>query len=124
MPTPIFHRQERDGFLETSHGQNWLDGAIDDLIADTLCVAGERVKEPVMILEEKIATKVTDKYNEGLDYDGALGQVLRHVLFGDADMARSALRLLISDSEVREIADELVRPLADKYVESIEEDEE
>lgn len=74
--------------------------------------------------EDKIATKVTDKYNEGHDQDGALGQVLRHVLCGNVDMARSSLRLLISDDEVREMADELVRPLADKYVESIKEDEE
>lgn len=124
MPTPIFHRQERDSFLETAEGANWLKGAIDDLISDTLYVAGERVTEQVAWLEEEIADKVADKVAQGLDYDGALGQVLRHVLCGNADMARSALRLLISDDEVREMADELVRPLADKYVESIKEDEE
>lgn len=124
MSTNPMHHLQPDQFLDTTEGQNWLAGAVDDLIEDTLYVAGERVTESVSILEDRIATKVTDKYNEGHDYDGALGQVLRNVITGDIDRARAALRLLISDDEVREMADELVRPLADKYVESIQEDEE
>lgn len=121
-PTPMHHLQP-DQFLDTTEGENWLAGAVDDLIADTLYVAGERVTEPVSILEDKIATKVTDKYNEGHDYDGALGQVLRNVLAGDIDKASAALRLLITKDEVRAMADELVRPLAQVYVDSLESDD-
>lgn len=121
--TPMYHLQP-DQFLDTTEGQNWLAGAIDDLIADTLYIDSERVVDQISQLEDKIASHLTDKYNEGHDYDGALGQVLRNVLAGDIDKAAGALQLLISDDEVREMADELVRPLADKYVESIKGDEE
>lgn len=124
MTTTPMHHLQPDQFLGTTEGQNWLAGAVDDLIADTLYIDSKRVVEQVSQLEDKIASHVTDKYNEGHDYDGALGQVLRNVLAGDIDLAQSALSLLISDDEVRDMADELVRPLADKYVESIKGDEE
>lgn len=124
MSTNPMHHLQPDQFLDTTEGQNWMACAVDDLIADTLYIDSKRVVDQVSQLEDKIASHVTDKYNEGHDYDGALGQVLRNVLAGDIDRARSALRLLISDDEVREMADELVRPLADKYVESIKGDEE
>ena len=124
MSSNPMHYLQPDQFLDTTEGQNWLAGAIDDLIADTLYIDSERVVDQVSQLEDKIASHVTDKYNEGHDYDGALGQVLRNVLAGDIDKAAGALQLLISKQEVREMADELVRPLADKYVESIKGDEE
>lgn len=111
-------------FIDTAEGSNWLAGAVDDLIEDTLYVAGKRVTEQVSQLEDKIASHVTDKYNEGHDYDGALGQVLRNVLAGDIDKASAALRLLITKDEVRAMAEELVRPLAQVYADSLEDDDE
>ena len=120
--TPMHHLKP-DQFLDTTEGQNWLAGAVDDLIEDTLYIDSRRVVEQVSQLEDKIASHVTDKYNEGHDYDGALGQVLRNVLAGDIDRARSALRLLISDDEVREMAEELVRPLAQRYADTLEDDD-
>lgn len=100
-----------------------MAGAVDDLIEDTLYIDSKRVVEQVSQLEDKMAERVAFKYNEGHDYDGALGQVLRNVLAGDIDRARSALRLLISDDEVREMAEELVRPLAQRYADSLEDDD-
>lgn len=122
-PTPMHHLQP-DQFLDTTEGQNWLAYAIDDLIADTLYIDSERVVDQVSQLEDKIASHLTDKYNEGHDYDGALGQVLRNVLAGDIDKASAALRLLITKEEVRAMAEELVRPLAQVYADSLEDDDE
>jgi len=124
MSTNPMHHLQPDQFLDTTEGENWLAGAIDDLIADTLYIDSERVVDKVSQLEDKFASHVTDKYNEGHDYDGALGQVLRNVLAGDIDKAAGALRLLISKKDVREMADELVRPLAQRYVDSLEDDDE
>ena len=120
--TPMYHLQT-DQFLDTTDGQNWLAGAVDDLIEDTLHIDSKRVADQVSQLEDKIASHVTDKYNEGHDYDGALGQVLRNVLAGDIDKAAGALRLLISKQEVRDMAEELVRPLAQQYADSLESDD-
>ncbi|MFV3387868.1 hypothetical protein ACNFCJ_21025 [Pseudomonas sp. NY15364] len=120
---PMFHLQP-DHFLETTDGQNWLTGAVDDLIEDTLYIDSTRVVDQVSQLEDKIATHVTDKYNEGHDYDGALGQVLRNVLAGDIDKANAALRLLITKDEVLAMAEELVRQLAQVYADSLEDDHE
>lgn len=124
MSNAPMHHLQPDQFLDTTEGQNWLAGAVDDLIEDTLYIDSKRVVEQVSQLEDKIAEHVAAKYNEGHDYDGALGQVLRNVLAGDIDKAVGALRLMISKQEVRDMAEELVRPLVDKYVESIKEDEE
>jgi len=123
MSTNPMHHLQPDQFLDTTEGENWLAGAIDDLIADTLYIDSERVVDKVSQLEDKIASHVTDKYNEGHDYDGALGQVLRNVLAGDIDKAAGALRLLISKQEVRDMAEELVRPLAQVYADSLEDDD-
>ena len=122
MPAPLFHLQP-DQFLDTTDGQNWLAGAVDDLIEDTLYVAGKRVTEQVSQLEDALAEHVAAKYSAGEDYDGALGQVLRNVLASDIDKASAALRLLITKVEVRAMAEELVRPLAQVYSDSLEDDE-
>lgn len=119
---PMFHLQP-DQFLETAEGQNWLAGAVDDLIEDTLYVAGKRIEEEVMQLDDALAKHVVDTYNFGCDYDGALGQVLRNVLAGDIDKASGALRLLVSKDEARSMAEGLVRPLAQAYAESRGEDD-
>ena len=119
---PMYHLKP-DQFIDTTEGQNWLAGAVDDLIEDTLYIDSKRVVEQVSQLEDKIASHVTDKYNEGHDYDGALGQVLRNVLAGDIDKAAGALRLLISKQEVRDMAEELVRPLAQRYADTLEDDD-
>jgi len=110
-------------FIDTAEGSNWLAGAVDDLIEDTLYVAGKRATEQVSQLEDALAEHVAAKYSAGEDYDGALGQVLRSVLAGDIDKAAGALQLLISKKDVREMADELVRPLAQRYVDSLEDDD-
>ena len=110
-------------FIDTAEGSNWLAGAVDDLIEDTLYVAGKRVTEQVSQLEDALAERVAAKYSAGEDYDGALGQVLRNVLAGDIDKASAAMRLLITKDEVRAIAEELVRPLAQVYADSLEDDE-
>ena len=123
MSTNPMHHLQPDQFLDTTEGQNWLAGAIDDLIADTLYIDSERVVEQVSQFEDRIAERVAAKYNEGHDYDGALGQVLRNVLGGDIDRARAALRLLISKQEVRDMAEELVRPIAQRYADSLEDDD-
>ena len=122
MPAPLFNLQP-DQFLDTTDGQNWLAGAVDDLNEDTLYVAGKRVTEQVSQLEDALAEHVAAKYSDGEDYDGALGQVLRNVLAGDIDKASAALRLLITKEEVRAMAEELVRPLAQVYADSLEDDE-
>ncbi|MCW1937555.1 hypothetical protein OMD46_16655 [Pseudomonas sp. MDMC_285] len=109
-------------FIDTAEGSNWLAGAVDDLIEDTLYVAGKRVNEQVSQLEDALAEHVAAKYNAGHDYDGALGQVLRNVLAGDIDKASGALRLLITKEDVRAMAEELVRPLAQVYADSLEDD--
>lgn len=119
---PMFHLQP-DQFLDTTDGQNWLAGAVDDLIEDTLYVAGKRVNEQVSQLEDALAERVAAKYSAGEDYDGALGQVLRNVLAGDIDKASGALRLLVSKDEVRAMAEELVRQLAQQYADSLERDD-
>ena len=111
-----------EAFIDTTDGQNWLAGAVDDLIEDTLYVAGKRVTEQVSQLEDALAERVASKYSAGEDYDGALGQVLRNVLAGDIDKASAALRLLITKEEVRAMAEELVRPLAQVYADSMEDD--
>lgn len=110
-------------FIDTAEGSNWLAGAVDDLIEDTLYVAGKRVTEQVMQLESALAEHVAAKYNAGHDYDGALGQVLRNVIAGDIDKASGALRLLVSKDEARSMAEGLVRPLAQAYAESRGEDD-
>lgn len=110
-------------FIDTAEGSNWLAGAVDDLIDDTLYIDGKRIEEEVMRLDDALAKHVVDTYNFGEDYDGALGQVLRNVLAGDIDKASAALRLLITKEEVRAMAEELVRPLAQVYADSLEDDE-
>lgn len=110
-------------FIDTAEGSNWLAGAVDDLIEDSLYVAGKRVTEQVSQLEDALAEHVAAKYNAGHDYDGALGQVLRNVLAGDIDKASAALRLLVSKDEVRAMAEEQVRPLAQQYADSLERDD-
>lgn len=110
-------------FIDTAEGSNWLAGAVDDLIEDTLYVAGKRVNEQVSQLEDALAEHVAAKYSAGHDYDGALGQVLRNVLAGDIDKASGALRLLVSKDDVRAMAEELVRPLAQQYADSLEDDD-
>ena len=122
MPAPIFHLQS-DQFIDTTEGNNWLAGAVDDLIEDTLYVAGKRVTEQVSQLEDALAEHVAAKYSAGEDYDGALGQVLRNVLAGDIDKASGALRLLVNKDEARKMAEGLVRPLAQQYADSLEDDE-
>ena len=122
MPEPLFHLQP-DQFLDTTEGQNWLAGAVDDLIEGTLYIDGKRFDEQVMLLEEALAKEVVDTYKDGYAYDGALGQVLRNVLAGDIDKASAALRLLITKDEVRAMAEELVRPLAQQYADSLEDDD-
>lgn len=104
-----------DQFLDTTEGKNWLAGAVDDLIEDTLYIDSKRIDEQVKQLEDKIAEHVAAKYSAGHDYDGALGQVLRNVQAGDIDKAAGALRLLISKQEVRGMAEALVSPLAEAY---------
>lgn len=110
-------------FIDTAEGSNWLAGAVDDLIEDTLYVAGKRVNEQVSQLDDALAEHVAAKYSAGEDYDGALGQVLRNVLAGDIDKASGALRLLVSKDEVRAMAEALVRPLAQQYADSLESDD-
>ena len=110
-------------FIDTAEGSNWLAGAVDDLIEDTLYVAGKRVTEQVSQLEDALAERVAAKYSAGLDCDGALGQVLRNVLAGDIDKASAALRLLVTKEEARAMAEELVRPLAQQYADSLEDEE-
>lgn len=112
-----------EAFIDTTEGQNWLAGAVDDLIEDTLYVAGQRVTEQVSQLEDALAERVAAKYSAGEDYDGALGQVLRNVLAGDIDKASGALRLLVSKDEARSMAEGLVRPLAQQYADSLENDD-
>ncbi len=114
--------ESTEAFIDTTGGQNWLAGAVDDLIEDTLYVAGKRVTEQVSQLEDALAEHVAAKYNAGHDYDGALGQVLRNVIAGDIDKASGALRLLVSKDEVRAMAEGLVRPLAQQYADSLEDD--
>jgi hypothetical protein len=121
MTAPLFNLQP-DQFLDTPEGQNWLAGAVDDLIEDTLYIDGKRIEEEVMRLEESLAEVVANKSVLGEDYEGALGQVLRNVLAGDIDKASAALRLLITKEEVRAMAEELVRPLAQVYADSLEDD--
>ena len=122
MTAPLFHLQP-DQFLDTTEGNNWLSGAVDDLIEGTLYIDGKRIEEEVMRLDDALAKHVVDTYNFGEDYDGALGQVLRNVLAGDIDKASAALRLLITKDEVRAMAEELVRPLAQQYADSLEDDD-
>lgn len=122
MPAPLFHLQP-DQFLDTTEGQNWLAGAVDDLIEGTLYIDGSVRHAEVIGLEGAMAEHVAAKYSAGHDYDGALGQVLRNVLAGDIDKAAGALRLLISKQEVRDMAEELVRPLAEAYALSRGEDD-
>ena len=119
MPEPFFHLQP-DQFLDTTEGQNWLAGAVDDLIEGTLYIDGSVRHAEVISLEDAMADHVGTKYSAGEDYDGALGQVLRNVLAGDIDKASAALRLLITKEEVRAMAEELVRPLAQVYADSLE----
>lgn len=121
MPAPLFHLQP-DQFLDTADGQNWLAGAVDDLIEGVLYIDGRVRHAEVMELEDALADHVGTKYSAGEDYDGALGQVLRNVLAGDIDKASAALRLLITKDEVRAMAEELVRPLAQVYADSLEDD--
>lgn len=121
MPAPLFHLQP-DQFLDTTEGQNWLAGAVDDLIEDALYIDGRVRHAEVISLEDAMADHVGTKYSAGEDYDGALGQVLRNVLAGDIDKANAALRLLITKEEVRAMAEELVRPLAQVYADSLEDD--
>ena len=47
-----------EAFIDTTEGQNWLAGAVDDLIEDTLYVAGKRVTEQVSQLEDALAEHV------------------------------------------------------------------
>jgi hypothetical protein len=122
MTAPLFHLQP-DQFLDTTEGQNWLAWAVDDLIAGTLYIDGRVRHAEVISLEDAMADHVGTKYSAGEDYDGALGQVLRNVLAGDIDKASAALRLLITKDEVRAMAEELVRPLAQVYADSLEDDE-
>jgi hypothetical protein len=117
MPEPLFHLQP-DQFLDTTEGQNWLAGAVDDLIEGTLYIDGRVRHAEVISLEYAMADHVGTKYSAGEDYDGALGQVLRNVLAGDIDKASAALRLLVSKDEARTMAEGLVRPLAQQYAES------
>ena len=121
MPEPLFHLQP-DQFLDTTEGQNWLAGAVDDLIEGVLYIDGRVRHTEVIGLEDALADHVGTKYSAGEDYDGALGQVLRNVLAGDIDKASAALRLLITKEEVRVMAEELVRPLAQQYADSLEDD--
>lgn len=121
-PTPMHHLQP-DQFLDTTEGKNWLAGAVDDLIEGVLYIDGRVRHAEVMQLEDALAEHVSAKYNAGHDYDGALGQVLRNVLAGDIDKAAGALRLLISKQEVRDMAEELVSPLAEVYALSRGEDD-
>jgi hypothetical protein len=123
MTAPLFHLQP-DQFLDTTEGQNWLTGAVDDLIEGTLYIDGSVRHSEVISLEDAMADHVGTKYSAGEDYDGALGQVLRNVLAGDIDKASAALRLLITKDEVRAMAEELVRPLAQVYADSLESDDE
>lgn len=109
-------------FVDTVDGQNWVSGAADDLVDDRLYIAGRRVSDQVVSLEESLAETASNKYVLGNDQDGALGQVLRNVLAGDIDKARAALRLLITKDEVSAMAEELVRPLAQQYADSLEDD--
>ena len=122
MPAPLFHLQP-DQFLDTAEGSNWLAGAVDDLIEGALYIDGRVRHAEVMSLEDARADHVGTMYSAGEDYDGALGQVLRNVLAGDIDKASAALRLLITKDEVRAMAEELVRPLAQVYADSLEDDE-
>lgn len=122
MPEPLFHLQP-DQFLDTTDGQNWMAGAVDDLIEGTLYIDGRVRHAEVIGLEDALADHVGTKYSAGEDYDGALGQVLRNVLAGDIDKASAALRLLITKEEVRAMAEELVRPLAQVYADSLGGDE-
>ena len=119
MPEPFFHLQP-DQFLDTAEGQNWLAGAVDDLIEGTLYIDGRVRHAEVISLEDAMADHVGTLYSSGDDHDGALGQVLRNVLAGDIDKASAALRLLITKEEVRAMAEELVRPLAQVYADSLE----
>lgn len=123
MSTNPMHHLQPDQFLDTTEGNNWLAGAVDDLIEDTLYIDSKRADEQVKLLEDKMAEYVAAKYTAGQDYDGALGQVLRNVLAGDIDKAAGALRLLISKQEVRDMAEELVRLLAQIYADSLENDD-
>lgn len=109
-------------FIDTAEGSNWLAGAVDDLIEDTLYIDGKRIEEEVMRLEDALAEHVAAKYNAGHDYGCALGQVLRNVLAGDIDKAFGALRLLVSKDEASKMAEGLVRPLAQAYADSLEND--
>ena len=106
----------QDHFLDTTEGQNWLDTAADDCIDGSLYIANMRCQLPTIELEDKIVAHCTATYNAGNDSDGALGQVLRNVLAGKLAEAQGALKLLISMDEVKEMARDLVRPLADEYV--------
>jgi hypothetical protein len=122
MPAPLFHLQP-DQFLDTTDGQNWLAGAVDDLIEGTLYIDGSVRHAEVISLEDAMADHAGTKYSSGEDYYGALGQVLRNVLAGDIDKASAALRLLITKEDVRAMAEELVRPLAQVYADSLEDEE-
>lgn len=122
MPTPLFHLQP-DQFLDTAEGQNWLAGAVDDLIEGVLYIDGRVRHAEVIEMENALADHVGTKYSAGEDREGALGQVLRNVLAGDIDKASAALRLLITKDEVRAMAEELVRPLAQVYADSLESDD-
>lgn len=122
MTAPLFHLQP-DQFLDTAEGQNWLAGAVDDLIDDTLYVSNVRVIAEVMQLEDALADHVGTLYSSGGDHDGALGQVIRNVMAGDIDKAQAALNLLLTKEQAREIAEEFVRPLAQKYADSRENDD-
>lgn len=103
-------------FLDTTEGQNWLDSAADDCIDGCLHIANMRCQLPTIELEDQIVAHCTATYNAGDDSDGALGQVLRNVLAGNLAEAQGALKLLISMDAVKEMARDIVRPLADEYV--------
>lgn len=108
-------------FLETSEGQNWISSAANDLIFGyALKIGGVVVVDPWQ-LGEKLTAIALAKREEF--EDGELEQMIAFVVAGKIDEAQRALYRLIGKDTINEVAEGLCAPLADEYVESMQDED-
>lgn len=94
-----------DEWIDTAHGENWLDGAASDLESGGDLIIGGHLLVTVGDLEKKLVEYALEN-----DRDGFLGQILRAASDYDIATASGCARHLFAAKPVHEFARDLCRP--------------
>jgi hypothetical protein len=110
--------------LDIIEVSNWIESAADDLMCGRDVMLDGRIVVDSYKLSDLVAAEAVKRYNEGIDEDGNLGQLILSALDYNAGTASACARSLFGFDKnwCRDSAIELIEPFALEILEQIKEE--